>query len=318
MRKILVSLSPADVVTIGFLGLLSGLNIIFRDRIEIWGILLTINLCAIIVIATLAYFAERKKTKLLIGMHRWYLYPAVISLFKEIYFMVRPIHPIDYDDLFIKIDYWMFGVNPTEWIMQFSHPIVTEILQVAYSSYYLFFVILGVEIYRRHSLKDFDRAGFLIVYGFFLSYLGYFFLPAVGPRFTLHDFVMLNVELPGLFFTNAFRDFVNFGESIPRGVPNPVEYVQRDVFPSGHTQLSLVAVYLAFYHKTSLRWFLSVLVTLLIIGTIYLRYHYVIDLVAGIIFCVFTIWSGHRLERWWDSKRKHLERSSDSSEEPQT
>lgn len=306
IRRLLSFLSPADLVTIGFLAFLSGLNIIFHTRVEVWHILVSINVAAIMLIVTLAYFAEKKKTKLLIGMHRWYLYPAIISVYKELYFMVRPIHPIDYDDLLIEIDYWLFGVNPTEWLVQYSHPVITEILQVAYSSYYLIFIVLGVEIYRRYTLQDFDRAGFMIVYGFYLSYLGYFLLPAVGPRFTLHDFYLINEELPGLLFTNALRDFVNFGGSILKGIPNPVDFVQRDIFPSGHTSLSMVAVYIAFYHKASVRWILALLVSLLIIGTVYLRYHYVIDLVAGGLFCLFTIWSGHHIEQWWNKKRDSL------------
>jgi len=306
VRRILSHLSPADLVTISFLLFLSLLNLIFAARVEVWYILVTINVVMSMLIVILAVNAETRRTKLLIGMHRWYLYPMVIGVFKELYFMIKPIHPIDYDQLLIQIDYWMFGVNPTEWLAQISHPVLTEVLQVAYSSYYLLFIALGVQIYRRYPLRDFDRAGFLLVYGFFLSYLGYFLLPAVGPRFTLHDFHLLNEELPGLLFTNALRDFVNFGESIPKGIPNPVDVVQRDVFPSGHTQLSLVVVYLAFQHRTSLRWVLGITVTLLIIGTVYLRYHYVIDILAGGAFFFFNVWSGHHIESWWNRVRNRL------------
>ena len=35
---------------------------------------------------------------------------------------------------------------------------------------------------------------FTCVFGFYLSYLGYFALPAVGPRYTLHDFNSLDAE----------------------------------------------------------------------------------------------------------------------------
>jgi membrane-associated phospholipid phosphatase len=85
--------------------------------------------------------------------------------------------------------------------------------------------------------------------------------------------------------------------------PNPVDFVQRDVFPSGHTQLSLVAVYCAFHYCVAARWTLAILVSLLIIGTVYLRYHYVIDIVAGVAFFFFTIWTGWRIIAWWDGRR---------------
>ncbi|MBI5464453.1 MAG: phosphatase PAP2 family protein, partial [Ignavibacteriales bacterium] len=47
------------------------------------------------------------------------------------------------------------------------------------------------------------------------------------------------------------------------------------------------------------RWLLAVLAALLIIGTIYLRYHYVIDLAGGVAFFLLTIWSGDRLRSRW-------------------
>ncbi len=303
LRQYFAALVPADVVTISFFLFLTFLNIVFQTRVEQWWILVPVNLAVVCFITLLAFHAETKRTPLLVGLHRWYLYVAVLSTFKEIYLMVHPIHPIDYDDLFIAIDFWMFGVNPTEWFFQFAHPIITEILQVAYFSYYIIFIILGVELYRRYPIETFDRAAFMIVYGFYLSYLGYFLLPAVGPRFMLHDFFATDAELPGLLFAEPFRHFINWAESIPANVPNPKDFVQRDVFPSGHTQLALVVMYLAFKNRVRNRWLITIITTLMIIGTVYLRYHYVIDLVAGVLFFWFTIWSGKKLEPWWNKKR---------------
>jgi membrane-associated phospholipid phosphatase len=40
----------------------------------------------------------------------------------------------------------------------------------------------------------------------------------------------------------------------------------------------------------------------LIVATVYLRYHYVIDLIAGAAFMLFTIWSGRYIEQWWKGK----------------
>ncbi|MBI4418102.1 MAG: phosphatase PAP2 family protein [Ignavibacteriales bacterium] len=303
MKRFLAAFSPADVVTIGFLLFLILLNLVFHARVEMWLELTAVNVVVIIGIVLLAQAANRKQTPLLTGVHRWYLYPAVLLIFKELYFIIRPIHPVDYDDLLIQIDRWVFGTDPTVWLAQFAHPVLTEILQIAYWSYYLLFIILGVEIYRRHTLKSFDKAGFLIVYGFYLSYLGYFFLPAVGPRFTLHDFSLMDQELPGLLLAVPLRDFINAAESIPAGNENPVDYVQRDVFPSGHTQLSLIVVYLAFHFRLHSRWILTVLTGLLIVGTVYLRYHYFVDLIAGALLFAFTVWSGRHLELWWNDLR---------------
>jgi membrane-associated phospholipid phosphatase len=295
-------LSPVDVVSIAFLFFLTLLNIFFQARVEHWFALTTVNVAAVAGIVLLASFAHARDTKLLIGLHRWYCYPFVILVFKELYLMVHPINPVDNDALLIAADRWLFGVNPTQWAFQFAHPFLTEILQAAYFSYYLLFILLGVELYRRYPIEEFDNGAFLIVYGFYLSYLGYFILPAIGPRFTLHDFYALPRELPGLWATDWMRNFVNAGESISFAMPNAAAVVQRDVFPSGHTQLTLIVTSLAFHYKLPVRWVIAVLATLLIISTIYLRYHYVVDLLGGSVFSLLTIWSG----RWMQKKMERM------------
>jgi membrane-associated phospholipid phosphatase len=100
------------------------------------------------------------------------------------------------------------------------------------------------------------------------------------------------------------RDFVNAGESISFSMVNAAELVQRDVFPSGHTQLTLIVVYLGHTYKLKTRWIMTVLAGLLILATVYLRYHYVIDLVGGALFFVLTIWSGKKIQDWWENQVK--------------
>jgi membrane-associated phospholipid phosphatase len=234
-------------------------------------------------------------------LHLWYIAPLVFITFKQLYFMIHPIHPIDYDDWLIAADRWIFGVDPTVWFYQFSHPIITEILQIVYTSFYILPIILGVELVIKKKYLEFEFAAYMVVYGFFLSYLGYFTLPAVGPRFTLHDFYSIDMELPGIFLTSSLREFVNWGESIPKGTVNPAQFVQRDVFPSGHTQLTLVVMILSYKFKANTRYFLIPAGILMIIATVYLRYHYVIDLIAGFVFMLLTFWSGKYLYRKWNA-----------------
>ena len=141
-----------------------------------------------------------------------------------------------------------------------------------------------------------------MILGFFLSYFGYMLFPAVGPRFTLHDFDMMNKELPGAWLAIWIRDFLNTGESIPRNAVNAIAVAQRDVFPSGHTQMTLVTIILAFRYKVKCRHIIALTGVLLIISTVYLRYHYVVDIIGGIIFVWPTLWLAPKLFRRWETK----------------
>jgi membrane-associated phospholipid phosphatase len=141
-----------------------------------------------------------------------------------------------------------------------------------------------------------------VIYGFYLSYLGYFLLPGIGPRFTLHDFNTMNQTLPGLYLTNFLREMTNVGEGIPAGTLNPAAIVQRDVFPSGHTMITLIVMYLSVKLKSRSRFFFIPVGSLLIFSTVYLWYHYVIDLIGGLIFMIFSLWSGKIFFNWWQRK----------------
>ena len=304
-RKHLHTLTTSDLATVTFLALLSLLNVICASVIPQWFLLAGCNALLIGLIFLFCTRAKSSSSRVVKYVRDWYPVPIIFFVFKEMYLMVHPIHPKDFDRLLIDIDRWIFGTDPTRWLAAFSHPAVTEILQISYACYYI--ILIGVffelDLEKRHT--EYFLGAFLVVYGFYLSYVGYIILPAVGPRFTLHDFHLLNNELPGVFITDALRDFVNAGESIPKGVPNAIELAQRDAFPSGHTQLTLIILYIALTNRLRSRWVLLVVGSLLIISTVYLRYHYVIDVIAGVAFFMFTIWSGKKIDSWWrEMKRK--------------
>jgi len=300
-RKLFNALHSADVVIIAFFGLLSLLNGIFAGRIPGWWVMILINIVLIAGICFLALARAASHTKLLAYLHDWYVAPLVFFTFKELYYMIKPIHRgNDYDDWLIAADQWLFGVNPTEWLMQFSSPWVTEVLQIAYTLFYVLFLVIGYELYRKHSKGVFHFFMFTCVYGFYLSYLGYFTLPAVGPRFTLHDFNGLDQDLPGILLTPYLRWFVNAGESVPMGVSSAAAMsgAQRDVFPSGHTMMTLVLMALGERYRLASRHFVLVTGILLIVATVYQRYHYVVDLFAGALFAIVCVYTAPRLYKY--------------------
>jgi membrane-associated phospholipid phosphatase len=292
-RNLTDSLQSIDRLLLAFWCLLSLICLVMHARIPSWKIILAANVAASVAVCVLA-LSDRSNLKLLRWIHDWAAFPLVVFTYKEIHYLVGPIHyGRDYDRLLIAIDHALFKANPTEWLARFANPFVTEVLQIAYSLFYVLFLVAGVELYRRQDLSQFRHFRLTVVYGFFVSYLGYFSLPAVGPRFTLHDFSRINAELPGLFATPYLRWFVNIFESIQTGASNGVALAsaQRDVFPSGHTMLTLITIILAYRFSLKVRHWISATGMLLIFATVYLRYHYFIDIVAGALLvlpCLFT------------------------------
>lgn len=302
MKNIIRSITnfnPADLVVVIFCILLSILNLIFFNKIETWYLNVLMN-CLIILFVFFISIKSNKSNNIFFNhLHYWYFVPLIFLFFKEIYLIVDPIRGIIIDDHLILIDRFIFRTDPTVELYKIANPILTELLQIVYGTFFFLPVILGIDFLLREKTKEFQYSTFIIVYGFTLSYIGYILFPAIGPRFTLHNFEMNNIEMPGLFFTNILREIVNSGESIPTGTLNPAEIVQRDAFPSGHTQMTLLVMYLSVKFNSRFKIFFLVNGTLLIFATVYLRYHYVADLFGGFIFMILTLFSGKLIYNWW-------------------
>jgi membrane-associated phospholipid phosphatase len=205
-----------------------------------------------------------------------------------------------FDDWLIGADRWLLGADPTVWLARFAHPIVTEILQPAYASFYLLPLAVAVEMYAGERKWRFRQWAFVCGSGFFLSYAGYLVLPAVGPRFTLHELEATARELPGLWLTPALRAFIDAGGMVPVGAAagEALRLAPRDAFPSGHTLVTLLSIAWAWRYRLRVRWVVTVVGLLLVLSTVYLRYHYVVDVLAGAALAVLCLAVAPALHSW--------------------
>jgi len=166
------------------------------------------------------------------------------------------------------------------------NPLLTDILQLAYTTYYFIPISFGVVLWLNNKREEFDRSVFLILFCFYLSYLGYILFPALGPRFTIDR--LQTSELRGFLVAEPIQQFLN-----------RLEGIKRDAFPSGHTGIALTVLYLAYRFKRFFFWILLPVVSGLIFSTVYCRYHYVIDVIAGFGLTLVTILLGERYYQWW-------------------
>ncbi|GIV53929.1 MAG: hypothetical protein KatS3mg039_0447 [Candidatus Kapaibacterium sp.] len=291
-------LSALDWYTLGIMAVYSLLAIAFYPLIpKATSILITNALFAVAIIA-MAWLGQMLPYRGLRLLRFFYVIPMVYPMYQQSQQLVPSLHPHDYDALLIELDRMLFGVDPTHWIMRFAHPVLTEYLQVCYVSFYLLPIVVALSFFLQGRALTMLRFGRMIVFGFYVSYLAYFALPAIGPRFTLHDFARLDQELPGLVLTPILRSLVNEGGGIEPGEPHPERVVNRDCFPSGHTMMTLLTIVLAWRYRSTVRIPITVVGVSLIVATVYLRYHYVVDLIAGAACAVAMLVIEPRVYRW--------------------
>lgn len=266
---------PADTLTIFFSAFLFLLTAVNCNAIPLAGHLLLIY-ASIIIFQLLLIPLSRNNPFL--SLTRDIIFPvvSVFIIFDSLGPIVHRINPQDMDYLLIRLDYLMCGTYPTVVLENIIHPLLTDLLQLAYTGYYFLPVSLGVILKMRKREEEFQRSLFIILLCFYLSYVGYILVPALGPRYTILH--LQTKELQGGLIAQPIRNLLDL-----------LEGIKRDAFPSGHTGIALTVLFLAFrYARDVFKWMI-VPVALLIVATVYCRYHYVVDVLAGVLLAVVTI-----------------------------
>lgn len=290
-------LKPLDKLNIIGMSLISLVALIFHNRVEHCPFIVITNILISFGILVLANLDDGKNKRIVRFLAHWYTMPLIFLTFKEMYLMVHPINPHDLDFILIKLDRVIFGTDSTAVLDKIATPGLTEFLQICYSSFYILWFILGIDLLRQHNEEGFMFFLFVLMYGFYTSYVGYLIVPAIGPRFTLYNFAMLDKELPGLYLTPILRGIINSGESITN-VARAAALAQRDCFPSGHTEMTLITIAAAIRYRSKSAMIIIPLGIGLIFATVYMRYHYGVDVIAGALVGIMVLASG----RWLKDK----------------
>ena len=181
---------------------------------------------------------------------------------------------VDLDPLLVAADRLLFGGDdPTRLLEPFLGPPALEVLTVCYALYYFHPIVLGALLWKDDLREKTPGARFpAYVFGmllvFYVSYAGYFLVPAIGPRFTVpHD-----GPLPRGTVAKAIDDTLD-----------RLETSRRNCFPSGHTMVTVAVLVEA--ARRSRKTFLAFLpfATGLVLATVACRYHYVVDVLAGLV-----------------------------------
>lgn len=200
---------------------------------------------------------------------------------------VVPAHSFHGERLLYDVDTAMFfGTNPNVLLDRIAWPPLTELLQLVYTCYYAIPLVMLIVFVKEQKPGAFSRALFTALLCLYLSYIGYFVLPATGPNVNLLWLYPAHFKdpMPGLFLAETLR-----------AATYEAEWLKHDCWPSGHTALSLTCLVLAKREGSRAFDVLVVPVTLLIFSTMYLRYHYVTDVIFGFALAYVALWIGPRL-----------------------
>src|SRR5208337_1623379 len=236
----LLKLRPADSLNIVFSFCLLVLSAIYSDVIPSAGYLVLLYASLIFFQIALVYLS---RTNSFLALTHDMIFPvlSVLIIFDSLGLIVHNVNPHDVDYLLIRIDYRIFGGYPSVFLEGMINPFLTDVLQLAYSTYYFLPGSLGIALIVKGKSEAFEKSLFLILLCFYLSYVGYLLFPALGPRYTMQH--LYDKELDGFLVSGPIQNALNL-----------LEGVKRDAFPSGHTGVALTVLLLAYRYERRLFW----------------------------------------------------------------
>lgn len=207
-------------------------------------------------------------------------YPIAMNLvFMNMKTAIPKLHPGSFDEFLQHIDRMGIGTNLSVRLEPVVHPALTEFFSICYMLFFIYLLFSLVYYFcgELQLLKKFV-VGLFTIYG--IGYFGYSFVPAAGPYVAMKE--QFTAPLTGWWFTKWNAAIVAAGSN---GV---------DVFPSLHCAVSSFFLFFDRRHRPwRFKLYLIPCVGLWF-STIYLRYHYVIDVCCGFALSAFALWLTRR------------------------
>jgi len=278
-----VRLRPLEAVNLAALAVLGAATLVlWRSLADPGGILLRYALMGafLAIIVFLTQRMERLPKAVRIAAD---FYPAafIAFVYESLDPLIAAARGRPRDDLLIAADRAILGGDLSVLLQPVITPFLAAFLYVAYSTYYFLPLVLGGFLWSQ-DVAAARRYIFTLTACFYVSYAGYFTIPAYGPRTALSDRNRVPLETSPI------------ARAISRTI-NQLEETKLDAFPSGHTMIATAVLVVAWRRLRKLFWFLLPIAILLIVSTMYCRYHYLVDVLAGIVLAFATVPLGDRL-----------------------
>ncbi|HVJ14583.1 MAG TPA: phosphatase PAP2 family protein [Polyangiaceae bacterium] len=191
-----------------------------------------------------------------------------------------------------------FGFEPAILMDRIVTPTTTEWFSFFYFGYFFVLAVHVIPILflvRRQRVLGEFAMGMLVI--FCIGHVLYMCVPGYGPyRAMAGEF---HQAFPsGLWLDNVMSTVASAG-------------AQKDIFPSLHTGAPTFITLFSYRHRATLpfryTWAVLAFFTLnIIIATMFLRWHYVIDVVAGVLVAVFGRWISERVTDRELARRERL------------
>ena len=278
LRKINVTL--LDAVQFFFLITLSLVQVALWHRVPESHVLLPLYVGCFILLAATALTARtspRPEVRLFDDL----IVPIIVLLtvFETLGYSIPALNTTRLEPTLVRLDRWLFGMTGSEYLERYYNWALLDLMHIFYVSFYFVPLSLLIVMYRRGNRAEFQHALGAIGLTFYACFALYYVFPVLGPYRNPEIHFARDIMASGGALTRILRGFLEHAE-----------IVAYDCFPSGHVAATLTSILLAYHYRLAIRRVYVFVGVMIVLSTVYLRYHYVTDLPAGAVVALGIYW----------------------------
>ena len=229
-------------------------------------------------------------------LYRLTLFLAVFLSYFQLRWILPAVSPHSLDADLLAFDLRVFGFEPSVAWDRYVTPQTTEWFAFFYFGYFFLLSahVIPIMLVGKNQLRTAHFAlGIFMV--FCTGHLLYMLVPGWGPYHHLAG--QFEHPLEGGLFWRLVRATVDAGGS------------QKDIFPSLHTATPTYFAIYSYMHRRVLpfrfTWpLMAFAATQIIVATMFLRWHYLIDIIAGVTLATTAALVSHRVVCWETARRE--------------
>lgn len=225
-------------------------------------------------------------------LYRSALLFGVLGSFLQLQWILPTARGAAVDSELYGLDQAVFGVEPAEVFDRFVTPATTEWFAFFYFGYFLLLAAYVLpSLFGGRARRELAELSFGIVWVFCVAHLVYLLVPGFGPHVFLADRFAHRLE--GSTFWPLVTSTV---ESVDVGS-------RTDIFPSLHTAAPTFLAVFAFRHRRAAvfraAWLPTAFaVSQIVVATMFLRWHYLVDVCAGLLHGFSTAYLAAKVASW--------------------
>ena len=215
---------------------------------------------------------------------------SLICVYPWMTLILKSAPSADVDSSLAAIDRFLFsGVNPMRIMERIHSDLMSDWMAFCYTLYGLYVTWVIAVLFLREDQRGLKNASVILSLVFVIGYVGYTLFPALGPMYTQKFPFDLHFEYMGQLKTELMDK--------PR--------IDRDCFPSLHTAITFVVSWIAWREIRAIFWIFLPITLTMPFACVYLRYHYVADVLAGTILSFGLI----ALDAWMNRSQEKISHS---------